>query len=134
MAPFPQSDTINDLQAVVTGSGPSITISITNGDITSELMIENATYPAHEGEYTCVGLNSNREGESTNNATINVQVRGKHIKNYKFYYTIQVNRYLVESQWSLTSPMQGRGSSTHYVCVCVCVCLSVTILAGAAGT
>ena len=28
----------------------------------------------------------------------------------------------------LTSPMRGRGYSTH--CVCVCVCLSVTALAG----
>ena len=36
----------------------------------------------------------------------------------------------------LTSPMRGRGSSTHCVCVsvCVCVCQSVTVLAGAAGT
>ena len=80
VAPFPQSDTMNDLQATITGFVPNAMVSITNGDITSELMIENAAYPAHEGEYTCVGLNSNREGESTNNATINVQVRGKHIK------------------------------------------------------
>ena len=80
VAPFPQSDMINDLQATITGSPPNIMVSITNGDITSELMIENAAYPAHEGEYTCVGLNSNREGDSTNNATIDVQVRGKHIK------------------------------------------------------
>ena len=82
VAPFPQSDTMNDLQAAITGSGPTVMVSITNGDITSQLMIENAAYPAHEGEYTCVGLNSNREGDSTNNATINVQVRGKHIKSY----------------------------------------------------
>ena len=75
VAPFPQNDTINHLQFTIT-----IVVSITNGDITSRLMIENAAYPAHEGEYTCVGLNSNREGESTNNATINVQVRGKHIR------------------------------------------------------
>ena len=80
VAPFTQSDTVTDLDTEITGSGPTIMVSITNGDITSELMIENAAYPAHEGEYTCVGLNSNREGESTNNATINVQVQGKHIK------------------------------------------------------
>ncbi len=33
---------------------------------------------------------------------------------------------------SLTSPVRGRGYSTHRVCLSVC--LSVTILAGAAGT
>ena len=80
VAPFPQNDTVNYLQLTITGSVPNAMVSITNGDITSQLMIENAAYPAHEGEYTCVGLNSNREGDNTNNATINVQVRGKHIK------------------------------------------------------
>ena len=36
----------------------------------------------------------------------------------------------------LTSPMRGRGYSSHSVCVCVClsVCLSVTTLAGATRT
>ena len=92
VAPLPQSDTINDLQSTITGSPPNIMVSITNGDITSELMIENAAYPAHEGEYTCVGLNSNRGGDSTNNATINVQVRGKHIKSRSGHPLYTVNR------------------------------------------
>ena len=77
VAPFPQSDTVNNLEARVTGFGIS---EITNGNITSVLMIENAAYPAHDGEYTCVGLNSNRGEDNTSNATINVQVQGKHIK------------------------------------------------------
>ena len=87
VAPFPQSDTINDLQFTIAGNEPNLMVSITNGDTTSQLMIENAAYPAHEGEYTCVGLNSNREGDSTNNATINVQVRGKHIKILLIHHT-----------------------------------------------
>ena len=82
VAPFPQSDTINDLHSETTGSAPNVMVIITNGNITSALMIGNAAYPAHEGEYTCVGFNSHREGESTNNATINVQVQGKHIKSH----------------------------------------------------
>ena len=82
LAPFPQSDTVNNLQARVTGAGPSIMAIITNGNITSVLMIENAVYPAHDGEYTCVGLNSNRGGDSTNNATISVQVQGMFIKSW----------------------------------------------------
>ena len=77
VAPFPQSDTVNNLEARVTGFGIS---EITNGNITSVLMIENSAYPAHDGEYTCVGLNSNRGGDNTNNATISVQVQGKHIE------------------------------------------------------
>ena len=82
VAPFPQSDAVNELQASITGSGTpqNIIVIVTNGNITSVLRIENAVYPAHDGEYTCVGLNSNRGAENTNNATINVQVRGKHIK------------------------------------------------------
>ena len=31
----------------------------------------------------------------------------------------------------LTSPVRGRGYSTHCVCVCVCVCVSVTAVATA---
>ena len=91
VAPFPQSDTMNDLQATITGSPPIIMVNITNGEIISELMIENAAYPAHEGEYTCVGLNSNREGDSTNNATINVQVRGKPIKVALVFYSSTIH-------------------------------------------
>ena len=78
VAPFPQSDTVNELEARVTGSAEATMAIVTNGNITSILRIENASYPAHDGEYTCVGLNSNRGGHNTNNATINVQVRGKH--------------------------------------------------------
>ena len=80
VAPFPQSDTVNNLEARVTGSGPTQMAIVTNGNITSVLRIENAAYPAHDGEYTCVGLTSNRGGDNTNNATISVQVQGKHIE------------------------------------------------------
>ena len=90
VAPLPQSDTINDLQFTITGAAPNIMVSITNGNITSELRIENAAYPAHGGEYTCVGFNSNREGESTNNATINVRVQGKHKATLVFYSNYSV--------------------------------------------
>jgi len=80
VAPFPQNDTVSSVDARVTGSGATTMALVTNGNLTSVLRIENASYPAHDGEYTCVGLNSNRGGDNTSNATINVQVRGKHIK------------------------------------------------------
>jgi len=75
VSPFPQSDTVNELQADVPERG---TFTSTDGNITSVLMIENAVYPAHEGEYRCVGLNSNRAGTNTHDATITVQVQGKY--------------------------------------------------------
>jgi len=81
VAPFQQNDTVNELEARVPTTDTG-TFIVTNGNITSVLMIENAVYPAHDGEYTSVGLNSNRGGDNTKNATINVQVRGKHIKSW----------------------------------------------------
>ena len=78
VAPFSQSDTVNNLKTRVTGSGPTTMAVVTNGNITSVLMIENAVYPAHDGEYRCVGLNANRAGTNTNSATITVQVQGKY--------------------------------------------------------
>ena len=49
-----------------------------------------------------------------------------------FKFTMR-RRYWVYSEVEyLTSPPEGRGSSTHRVCLCVC--LSVTILTGAVGT
>ena len=76
MAQFPQSDIVNDLEATVNGTGASTMVSFTDGNVTSVLRIESIAYPAHDGEYACVGLNSHREVENTNNATISVQVLG----------------------------------------------------------
>ena len=79
LAPFSQSDTVQNFSAVVTGPAGNSMLSFTKGNITSVLQITNAVYPAHDGEYTCVGLNSNRTGDNTDNATITVQVQGKRV-------------------------------------------------------
>ena len=97
VAPFPQSDTVNNLEARVTGSGATAMAIVTNGNITSILRIENASYPAHDGEYTCVGLNSNRGADNTSNATTNVQVQGKAA--LVFYSTMHNNT----PPWSLVT-------------------------------
>ena len=76
-APFPQSDTVENVQAELVGTNPNVMFSFTEGNITSVLQITNAVYPAHDGEYTCVGLNSHRAGDNTSNATITVQVQGR---------------------------------------------------------
>ena len=80
-ASFPQSDTVIDFQAGISreipgdSSTPTV-LRFSKGNITSVLQITNAVYPAHDGEYTCVGLNSHRAGDNTSNATITVQVQG----------------------------------------------------------
>ena len=75
-APFPQSDTVENFRAEIVGIVPNLMFSFTEGNITSVLQITNVVYPAHDGEYTCVGLNSNRAGGNTINAAITVQVQG----------------------------------------------------------
>ena len=76
LAPFSQSDTVQSFSAVIIGLVGSRQLNFTEGNITSVLQITNAVYPAHDGQYICVGLNSNRAGDNTNNATITVQVHG----------------------------------------------------------
>ena len=68
---------MEDYQAEIVGTFPNDMFSFTEGNITSVLQITNAVYPAHDGEYTCVGLNSHRTVDNTNNATITVQVQGR---------------------------------------------------------
>lgn len=72
LAPFSQNDTVNPFQGEITDTQ----FMFIEGNVTSELKIMNATYPAHAGEYTCVGLNSYR-GENSSHATITVEVEGK---------------------------------------------------------
>ena len=81
-APFSQNNNDENFQAEIVGTVPNLMFSFTEGNITSVLQITNAVYPAHDGEYTCVGLNSNRAGDSINNATITVQVQGRMLVAY----------------------------------------------------
>ena len=75
-APFSQSGSVQNFSAVITGPAGNRMLNFTEGNITSVLQITNAVYPAHDGDYTCVGLNSHREVDSESNATITVQVQG----------------------------------------------------------
>ena len=76
LAPFPKTDAVQHLSAEVAVMYPNGFSRFTDGSITSVLQIINATYPAHDGEYMCVGLNSHRERNNTSTATITVQVQG----------------------------------------------------------
>ena len=75
-APFSQSNTVENVQAEIVGAMSNFMLDFSEGNVTSVLQILNAVYPAHDGEYTCVGLNSHRTGDNTTNATITVQVQG----------------------------------------------------------
>ena len=46
------------------------------GRITSELHIVSASYSDHDGEYTCVGVNSEDAVFTSSSAFITVQVQG----------------------------------------------------------
>ena len=46
------------------------------GSITSELRIFSASYPDHDGVYTCVGVNSEDAVFTNSSAFITVQVQG----------------------------------------------------------
>ena len=78
-APSSQSDNVINFEAIIFQERPSDPpeLRFTEGNITSVLQITNAVYPAHDGKYTCVGLNSNRAGGNTSNAIITVQVQGR---------------------------------------------------------
>ena len=96
LAPFPQSDSVIDLQAGVSREIPGDPMSpflfrFTEGNITSVLQITNAVHPAHDGEYTCVGLNSHRAADNTNNATITVQVQGRRLVAYSYLPSVFCN-------------------------------------------
>ena len=78
LAPFSQNDNVINLEAIIVRERPSDPpeLRLTEGNITSVLQITNAVYPAHDGEYICVGLNSHRAVDNTSNATITVRVQG----------------------------------------------------------
>ena len=75
-APFPQSDTVTDYQAVIRTVVGQFNFTFTDGNITSVLTITNIVFPNQEGEYTCKGRNSHRGVESSAYSNITVHVLG----------------------------------------------------------
>ena len=72
-APFQQSDTVTDYQAVIPTIGE---FNFMDGNVTSVLTITNIVFPDHEGEYTCKGRNSHKVVESSAYSNITVHVLG----------------------------------------------------------
>ena len=72
-APFNQTDTVVDFKATILAAND---LTVDPGTITSELHIVSASYPDHDGEYTCVGVNSEDAVFTSSSAFITVQVQG----------------------------------------------------------
>ena len=72
-APFEQTDTVVDVKATILAPGQ---FTVDPGTITSELHIVSASYPDHDGVYTCVGVNSEDAVFTSSSAFITVQVQG----------------------------------------------------------
>ena len=72
-APFPQRDSVTQYQVGHQQLG------FIQGNASSVLMISKATYPNHNGLYTCIGFNSHKGRSTTNRATITVNVLGMYV-------------------------------------------------------
>ena len=69
--PFDQIDNMtNSFASLQEGVVPNA-YNVTPGNIRSTLQIMNASFPEHDGEYECVG--NNTEGSSSDNITVQVQ-------------------------------------------------------------
>ncbi len=74
---FEQTDTETPFVATLTGTIGNRVVDVTPGSIESSLHIVNATYPDHDGVYTCIGTNSDDLIVASSSAFITVQVNGQ---------------------------------------------------------
>ena len=74
---FEQTDTETPFVATLTGTIGNRGFDLTPGSIESSLHIVSATYPDHDGVYTCIGTNSDDLTVASSSAFITVQVNGE---------------------------------------------------------
>ena len=76
--PFNQDDIPTPVDAsFVRNMDDTFDTTIISGSVVSTLHIVSAQYPAHDGEYQCIGSNSHAGQTFTQSATITVQVLGE---------------------------------------------------------
>ncbi len=73
---FEQTDTETPFVAALTGTMDNRQFDVTPGNIESSLYIVSATYPDHDGVYTCIGTNSDDLTVASSSAFITVQING----------------------------------------------------------
>ena len=93
---FEQTDTVTQFEATLTGTvkgqrGTDVTL----GNIISELHIVSASYPDHDGVYTCIGTNSDDLSVASSSATVTVQVQGITVSNYNYDYVIRASALFI---------------------------------------
>ncbi len=74
---FQQTDTETPIQFTFTADGVERGFVVTTGNIESSLHIVNASYPDHDGVYTCIGTNSDDLTVASTSEFITVQVNGE---------------------------------------------------------
>ena len=74
---FKQTDTETPFVATLTGTIGNRGFDVTPGNIESSLHIVSATYPDHDGVYTCIGTNTDHLNITSSSAFITVQVNGE---------------------------------------------------------
>ncbi len=79
---FQQTDTERPFEASLIETGDEKGFVVTPGKIESTLHIISASYPDHDGVYTCIGTNSGDLTVASSNVSITVQVSGK----LQYYY------------------------------------------------
>ncbi len=70
---FEQTDTETPFLTTLTENRR---FDVSPGNIKSSLLIVSATYPDHDGVYTCIGTNSDELTVTSSSAFITVQVNG----------------------------------------------------------
>ena len=73
---FQQTDTETPFEASLNEAGVD-TFEVTPGNIESTLHIVSASYPDHDGVYTCIGTNSGDLTVASSSVSITVQVNGE---------------------------------------------------------
>ena len=74
---FEQTSIVVQFKASLTGDPGNRILDLTPGNIESTLHIVNASYPDHDGVYTCIGTNADDLTEATSSAFVTVQVNGE---------------------------------------------------------
>ncbi|XP_064386845.1 uncharacterized protein LOC135335316 isoform X3 [Halichondria panicea] len=71
---FEQTDTETPFVATLTGTIGNRGVDVTPGSVDSSLHIVSATYPDHDGVYTCIGANSEDRTVASSSSFVTVQI------------------------------------------------------------
>ena len=82
---FEQTDTETPFVATLTGTIGNRGVDVTPGSVDSSLHIVSATYPDHDGVYTCIGANSEDRTVASSSSFVTVQINGELGENIRLH-------------------------------------------------